>query len=480
MSPLRSFLLHLRLPFQLLLAPIFLWGALASERPPGARFLLGFALFHLCLYAGATAYNSYYDRDEGPIGGLKRPPEVHASLLWASLALEFLGLALAPMVSIPFALIYLALFLLGIGYSHPGLRWKRSPWTSLLLVSIGQGAGAFLGGLLAAGGKAHLLANGAGASAAAVALLIPTGLYPLTQVYQIEEDARRGDRTFAVRYGPRIAFRFAALLLALGAIAAATSLLLRHAPVDGAIVLAGLGVTLFGLMLWARRFAELDVYQNHDRMFRLAGFTSSAFGLYCVARLFFPLTLVLLLGMAGLGATRAEATERTPQGDPLSVTVSELPGEVLEINAWIRIGQTRPDSAFAVVSDFEHLAAFMPNIERCRVVARTESTVTVDQEGTARFVVRKHLRTVVEYKLGPHRLDFHQIEGEMKRFDGFWSVTPARGDSSLVLFRSQLRVESAVPGFIIRRVIKQQFSRMMPAVAEEVRRRALARKASRP
>src|SRR5438552_16250684 len=69
-------LIHLRLHFQLLLAPIFLWGFLLGGGRVDARAMLAFVVVHLFLYGGATAFNSAYDRDVGPVGGLERPPAV--------------------------------------------------------------------------------------------------------------------------------------------------------------------------------------------------------------------------------------------------------------------------------------------------------------------------------------------------------------------------------------------------------------------
>src|SRR4051812_29698615 len=76
-----TLVVHLRLPFQLLLAPVYLWGWLLGGGGLSGSVMLGFLAFHLFLYGGATAFNSYYDRDEGPVGGLERPPPVVAELL---------------------------------------------------------------------------------------------------------------------------------------------------------------------------------------------------------------------------------------------------------------------------------------------------------------------------------------------------------------------------------------------------------------
>ena len=77
----RTLFVHLRLHFQLLLAPVFLWGWLLAGGGLSRSVVLGFISFHVFLYSGATAFNSYYDRDIGPVGGLERPPGVVPTLL---------------------------------------------------------------------------------------------------------------------------------------------------------------------------------------------------------------------------------------------------------------------------------------------------------------------------------------------------------------------------------------------------------------
>src|SRR4030081_2822817 len=129
----RTLLVHLRLHFQLLLAPVFLWGWLRAGGVLSRSFLLGFVAFHFFLYSGATAFNSFYDRDVGPVGGLERPPSVLPALLPFSLAVKGGGALLAPLVTLPFWLAYAIFVGLSFAYSHPLIRWKARTWTSLLV-----------------------------------------------------------------------------------------------------------------------------------------------------------------------------------------------------------------------------------------------------------------------------------------------------------------------------------------------------------
>ena len=89
-----DFILHLRLHWQVLLSTLFLWGFLLSGGEIGPPFWVVFGIFHMLFYGGATALNSYYDQDEGPIGGVWNPPKVTRDLLVFAVAVQIVGLVL--------------------------------------------------------------------------------------------------------------------------------------------------------------------------------------------------------------------------------------------------------------------------------------------------------------------------------------------------------------------------------------------------
>lgn len=288
-----SLFIHLRLPFQAILAPLFLWGFLLAGGQPDASFLVAFLAVHVFCYGGVTAFNSYYDRDEGPIGALAAPPPVTPALLPFSLAVLLIGWALAWSVNAPFFWLYAVISALALAYSHPAIRLKARPLPSVLTVAIGQGAGGTLLGWLAVRGGPALGAGQALASAFSPlgvlgilgATLLTTGLFPLTQIYQEEEDRRRGDQTFVVRWGPAAAFRFsqAAWLLSL------PLLMLVVGPVfswiDAAVIAAVIAAVVIGIGRWARHFTPEAVMSNFRRTMRLCAVVSGGFWVYLLARL---------------------------------------------------------------------------------------------------------------------------------------------------------------------------------------------------
>jgi 1,4-dihydroxy-2-naphthoate octaprenyltransferase len=281
----RSALVHLRLPFQLLLAPIFLWGWLLSGGGWSAGVGLAFVAFHVFLYGGATAFNSAYDRDVGPVGGLASPPPVGRGLVPFSLSVKAIGWLLAWLVNPVVFGVYGGFVLLSVAYSHPRWRLKARPIASLLVVAVGQGVLAFVAAWAASRGQLSSAWSRDGLLGATAAVLVVVGLYPLTQVFQVDEDRARGDRTLAVVFGPGASFRLALGCLTVGGVLLVLVVVLRYGALDGLLLAAGLGLELGAVGAWARRFDPLAVMANYGRAMRLNATCAAALSAYLVYRL---------------------------------------------------------------------------------------------------------------------------------------------------------------------------------------------------
>jgi 1,4-dihydroxy-2-naphthoate octaprenyltransferase len=260
-----SYWKHVRLPFQLTLAPLFLWGVFLSDAPVQASVMLSFASLYLFLYPGITAFNSAYDRDTGPVSGMERPPVVPPGLLGFSILLQAMGAGIAAVAGAAFLLLYSTIALLAAGYSHPRTRWKASPWGSALVVALGQGLLGFAAGWAAGAdvlpdiGSTRFVLGGLGAA------LTTLGLYPSTQVFQLQEDERRGDRTLALVLGPVRALRLGSLCLIAAGAAAAWLMALEYGSVDAVVIAAAYSVIVIHNELFARRIAggRLDLRSTY-------------------------------------------------------------------------------------------------------------------------------------------------------------------------------------------------------------------------
>ncbi|WP_223847098.1 UbiA family prenyltransferase [Hymenobacter montanus] len=243
----------LRIPFSVYLMPIF-WFGLSALRGPwsGWRALGVFVVLHLLAYPASNGYNSYYDRDEGSIGGLKAPPAVTPELLHLVWLFDGLAVAGAALLSLPFAGLVAVYLLVSKAYSYEGIRLKKYPLLSTLVVVIFQGAFTFLMTQVGVGALLPQLTEKTNLLLALVSTLFLCGSYPLTQVYQHAEDAQRGDHTLSLRLGIRGTFGFAAGALLAGAAALALAYWQRQETRALLIFLVATGpvVALFSRWAW--------------------------------------------------------------------------------------------------------------------------------------------------------------------------------------------------------------------------------------
>ena len=280
----RGLIAHLRLHFQLLLAPIFIWGYFLSGVPAPENFWLGFIAFQIFLYGGITAFNSFYDRDQGPVGGMRVPPPVTEALLPFSLSVLVAGAVLAALVNATLLSIYLAIMAMGLAYSHPGIRLKALPLLGLVTVGVGQGLFASLGGWASAEPDLSLV-DPIGWLGILGATLVTVGFYPITQAYQVEEDLARGDVTFAAWAGPSRALAFSIGVQAIGAIMLAITIAQRLGPIQAALVVGFYTVLLVTTAARANAFLKMDVMNQQRRVMALNTIMSGGFFLFLAANL---------------------------------------------------------------------------------------------------------------------------------------------------------------------------------------------------
>ncbi|MEX0994514.1 MAG: UbiA family prenyltransferase, partial [Balneolaceae bacterium] len=139
----------------------------------------------------------WWDKDQGPIGGLKNPPEMKSWMRDVSLLMQFGGLVWAAATGWVFSLVYaISMFFFWL-YSTPLARWKGSPVLSLNAIGISTGTNSVILGVLAGGGTFtfEILIAAAGCG------FVLLSLYPVSQIYQLKEDLERGDHTFAGHFG---------------------------------------------------------------------------------------------------------------------------------------------------------------------------------------------------------------------------------------------------------------------------------------
>jgi 1,4-dihydroxy-2-naphthoate polyprenyltransferase len=197
----------LRVPFSFFLSPIYFFALAQVPRIHWGRALLVFFILHFLIYPASNGYNSYMDRDTGSIGGLEKPPLPGRQLFLVTMVLDIAGILLSGLISPLFAGVMLLYIGASKAYSYRGIRLKKLPVTGYMVVILFQGALTFWLVYYGSNADHGLFVPWQGM---VICALLIGGFYPLTQIYQHQQDLADGVATISYKLGYRGTFLFCA------------------------------------------------------------------------------------------------------------------------------------------------------------------------------------------------------------------------------------------------------------------------------
>ncbi len=129
--------------------------------------------------------------------------------------------------------------------------------------------------------------------------------------------------------------------------------------------------------------------------------------------------------------------------------------------------------AWSVLTDYNHLARFVPDMEESRVVSRPGEPIRVYQRGQKSWLLLGvPLEMVLQMdEVPPTRIRFHLVSGSLHKMHGQWQLIPYRGG---VRVGYLAHIE---PGLLSPRVpgdsylIESDIENMLNAVGREMLRR---------
>ena len=231
-------------------------------------FVLALGIVVVLENGGTLAINSAFDRDVGDVGYLDAPPPVPRHLAAYSVALMLLGLVVAAALPRAFFFTVAACLAMSLLYSVPPLRLKAVAGADWLINMIGFGTLTPYAGWAVTGRPLTP------AAAWALGAFCPlfAALYPLTQLYQMDEDRARGDRTLALVVGVRVSLVLSLLFAALAFACFARAAALAAAGAAGWLALgAAAAAWLAVLGRWLGRHAAMDQAAHKRGMYLALG-----------------------------------------------------------------------------------------------------------------------------------------------------------------------------------------------------------------
>ena len=178
--------------------------------------------------------------------------------------------------------------------------------------------------------------------------------------------------------------------------------------------------------------------------------------------------------IAALALAAAPGTQGAAPADVSIRTAREGDFVTVSASAVMRVDQR---IAWAVLSDYDHLANFIPDVKSSRVVSRDGNKVRVEQIGEVGFIFYKQAVTVIlEVHEEPlRRITARGVEGNVKGLESYYELH-ALGPEVRLDYVGRFDPDFSIPPLIGMPVLRRVIERRFRAMVEEIQRRdALAR-----
>jgi ribosome-associated toxin RatA of RatAB toxin-antitoxin module len=163
----------------------------------------------------------------------------------------------------------------------------------------------------------------------------------------------------------------------------------------------------------------------------------------------------------------------TTEAPAPNVTVREERG-VYSVSAQFVVPQS-PGVVLAVLTDYEQIPRFLPDIKVSIVRERTAGRVVVEQEAVSRMMMfskRVHLMLEITAD-GSETLRFRDRCGlSFTQYDGAWRLSAQPGGGTAIVYELTAKPAFDVPEFILRRLLKRDSVQMIDRLAREMAARA--------
>ena len=156
-------------------------------------------------------------------------------------------------------------------------------------------------------------------------------------------------------------------------------------------------------------------------------------------------------------------------------------GEFVSVRASAEL-KANARTAWEVLTDYDHLAEFIPDLRSSRVVQRTPDGVLVEQKGEFGFLFFKQSIevTMAVSEEPPRRIVARAVAGNMKDMEGSYELQPSEAGVRLA-YSGRFVPDFFLPPLIGMPIVRRSLERRFRAMVEEIERRdALARTKPKP
>ena len=154
-------------------------------------------------------------------------------------------------------------------------------------------------------------------------------------------------------------------------------------------------------------------------------------------------------------------------GPAPSVTVREERG-VYAVSARFHVAAP-PAVALAVLTDYDNIPRFLPDVTSSVVRERSDTGAVVEQEAVSRMMMfskKVHLMLEIVEEAGTVRFR-DRCGRSFEKYEGAWRVT-AGGAGSIITYELTAKPSFEVPEFILKRLLKRDSTRTIERLSAEM------------
>lgn len=126
-----------------------------------------------------------------------------------------------------------------------------------------------------------------------------------------------------------------------------------------------------------------------------------------------------------------------------------------------------PEVVWKILTDYERMPEFVPDMHKSKVVSRYGNLAVVEQYGEARFLFFKRpIYLVVNVTEQPiSTIDIALVTGDMKTYTCRWELVPIpETGGTRIVYTGKLVPKFYVPGMLGSNIIRSDIEKMMAAV----------------
>lgn len=187
------------------------------------------------------------------------------------------------------------------------------------------------------------------------------------------------------------------------------------------------------------------------------------------------LLLALLSPLLLLSTPQAHADELDAPPD-IAVTMTRPDGRPsFDVSATITVAADRARS-WSVLTGYDRLAQFVPNLSSSHVVARDGNTSVVAQTGFARFLfIRQSIDLLLQVSEQPMQaIDIRMVRGNLRNYQARWRLDElepsleAPGGRTRLTYEGVLAPDFFIPPLFGPTLVKSDLRSMLVAVKTEI------------